>query len=358
MFAPEYKLTQREAEEVIINIKAYTSSGLSLIKALSLAKEADDRKRVQKILSSCVNDIKKGESEQEAMYHHGIINEEEKEMLSVGDPNGIKSSLEKITELRNFQNKFEKSILSIYLPIFFTFLIVVALIMVFRENIVGFFSQVKEMSTMMPSEEMAVVDGMVWFIYKPFILIIFSVFLIVLTGLVGYFFVYYAKNDKSKLYKFSKLKAIDDMPRLFQVIDNMNTSGASSPLMVMEKLSTFKSFSGFKKMFKEVKTAIENNEKVHNVMKEHNIPRELVILIKSGEESGDFFSVIPNVVTVSKELSTSWFRRFKSRYEKLGYIFSMLVVIYFILSLFITNMAYTFLGVLEMLEMYGDMQRM
>ena len=358
MFKPEYKLDKNEAEDVIINIKAYTSAGLSLVKALEFAKEADPSKRVQKILSSCVNEINKGETEQNVLYHHGIVNEEEKEMLSISDPEGIKASLEKITELRKYKNKFEKIFLSVYTPIFITFIGTISLVMFFREGIVDFFSQVKEMSSLMPEEDMALIDSVVWFIYSPYLLVGVAILVVLVTIVGGYLFVYYSKNDKSKIYGILKIKAIDDMPRLFQVIDNMNQSGESSPLMIMEKLSKFNSFSGFRKMFREIKVAIENNEKVHHVMKEYKIPRVLVILIKSGEESGDFFSVMPDVVTVAKELSNSHFERFKARYQKLGYMFSMLIVIYFILSLFITNMAYTFLGVLEMLETYGNMQRM
>jgi len=168
---------------------------------------------------------------------------------------------------------------------------------------------------------------------------------------------YYKSTDRTVIYKFIHVKGIDDMPRLLQIIKNMEEAGLQSPQRIMEKLSNFESYKGLKRMFIDLRNSINYNEKMHFVFEDSNFPKELVVLLESGEAKGDFFSVLPEAIKVSKALSKDTFERMKRRYGYLGYIFAMLVLIYFVASSYIANFLYTGQNVIEMIEMMGRLGR-
>ena len=201
MFSEKQKLTKGQSASLLLVLEAFASSGYGILDSLKLKLKSEKSERVRGILDSCISAIESSEPIPDALARFGVITSEEKDLLSIKNPEGAASSLNKIVEMRDsFKSRFEKIFMFSLIPtILSTFFVLLALY-INAPMLLEYFEKMIRYTVVNPDDKEKI-RSMIWYLYQRETILILDI-VIGVTAVGGWLlYTHFYNTNRRLIYK-------------------------------------------------------------------------------------------------------------------------------------------------------------
>jgi len=319
---------------LLYSLKASLNMGITLQKAIEL-QTLSQKGKLKKILTK-VNYliVQKQKKTTEALYETGVINNEEKILLSNSkDP---KVALNLIIETIELQGKFDKTLFSIIwfplLAIILGMFLAYKLLPIFLQPFNNIIKIVEIKG--IPTDGLKHFDSYLWYInyYKelPQYMMIYSV--IVLGIILIYFYLRHYHSEY--IYKIFPLSAYDDLPFILTYMKGLKQVGLPTK-QIFAILANAKVKPTWKRLFVNLLRNVEKNKinlKFSYTFRRFGYPNEVINFLKYAEETNNFWENTENLIKFVKEKNEIGNRFFKNTVGKIATPLGYIILLYFLIG--------------------------
>lgn len=344
-------ISKKESTDLMTVLIAYADAGNNIGESLALKLKTERNKKVKTVIQSIISAINNSEPIPSALYRHGVLSEEERDMLSLKSSDSISQSFEKILEMREaFSERFERTFMFSLIPTIVTSYLVMVTLYLMSPEIVDFFDGMMKMTSLDAEMQSHVRAALSYAYHSKYLLYtLIGMSFVVFGGYGGYRYLYNTRRDL--IYKIFPLKAIDDLPRIFQTMQTIQEAGTNTGYGIMEKMGMFESNQGLKGMFSELAMASKSKTGMHLPMLRYNLNYDIIVLVEAAEAGARFWDRLPSIVKASKRLSERSFQKWDKRISSVKSILPLVPILLAAISVVGANMIMSIFGVLAAVKM-------
>ncbi len=326
MFSKFAKFSETESNIILVTFRNYSALGIGLPKSIEMLAENEANKKLGQAyrrLSYAIHE--KNIDPTIALQDLGIISSIEGFVLKKSK--STKFAIDDIMDMRKRKNKYESSLIKMFLPSILWFYGTIALI----PFVSGKLEEAREylVTLLKVSKDIDISNQIILPFYTQNPNLISTVPFLVLILFIGFYIYNYIRNPFI-LYKFFKGKAYSDIAIFLNILSVLKSTGENSHQIfeIMLKSGKFKKENNLLRILFSKKT-------LYDVFQQFHYPKDIVNVIKMGEQTKSFWKNLPALIVFCNESSASALYRLDVFWKKPVYMLSMFVAISFAISLFL-----------------------